>query len=125
VLGTIVDINAAVTSTNYTKGFATITDFSPTLDVLNIASATPVITLTNPQQAAISAATTLLAALNLAAADLVGGGHAGDVVAFQYGSNTYIYENGFGATTLHAGDGVIQLTGVAVASLAAANFVHI
>jgi hypothetical protein len=120
---TIDDINVAPTSSNYTQGFATITNFSTTLDVLNIASGTHVDALTNPQQQAITAATTLLAALNLAAVD-VNTHAAGDTVAFQYGLDTYIYENNGAATTLHTGDGVIKLTGVTETALNGTNFVH-
>jgi hypothetical protein len=117
--GVIDDINVAPTAANFTKGFATITDFSPTLDALSI-GAIHVETLTNPQEAAIAAKTTLLAAFQQAATDIAA---AGDAVAFQYGSNTYVYQD----NTLHtfaAGDGVIQLTGIAVTALNAANFVH-
>jgi hypothetical protein len=121
------DINVAPTSSNYTQGFATITNFSTTLDVLNIASAGAAgtfVTLTNPQQAAITAAPTLLAALNLAAVD-VNTHTRGDTVAFQYGHDTYIYENGgLSATLLAAGDGVIKLTGVTETALNGTNFVH-
>jgi len=111
-------------------GLISISDFSVSTDTLaftNTATGTnpannTVATLTNAQVGAISAATSLSAAVQLAASDL--GGKA--AVAFQYGSDTYVFVDG-GATAGTVditGDSLIQLTGVTATQLTAANFTH-
>ncbi|WP_288450842.1 DUF4214 domain-containing protein [uncultured Pseudomonas sp.] len=108
-------------------GLISISDFNVSADQLNFTVATggaagsnSVATLTNAQIGAISAATSLSSAVQLAASDL--GGKA--AVAFQYGSDTYVFVDAAGAGTVDSGDALIQLTGVTATQLTAANFTH-
>jgi len=113
-------------------GLISVSDFNVATDTLAFAAVTAgsattantVATLTNAQIGAISAASSLSAAVQLAAGDL--GGKAG--VAFQYGSDTYVFVEGSNsgnvAGTVDNGDALIQLTGVTATQLTAANFTH-
>lgn len=108
-------------------GLISISDFNVSADQLNFTVATggaagsnSVATLTNAQIGAISAATSLSSAVQLAASDL----GSAKAVAFQYGSDTYVFVDAAGAGTVDSGDALIQLTGVTATQLTAANFTH-
>lgn len=111
-------------------GLISISDFSVSTDTLaftNTATGSnpannTVVTLTNAQVGAISAATSLSSAVQLAASDLAGA----KAVAFQYGSDTYVFVDGgaTAGTVDTTGDSLIQLTGVTASQLTAANFTH-
>jgi len=116
-------------------GLISISDFSVSTDTLaftNTAASgasanNTVLTLTNAQVGAISAATSLSSAVQLAASDLVSGGTTlAKAVAFQYGSDTYVFVDGgaTAGTVDTTGDSLIQLTGVTASQLTAANFTH-
>jgi hypothetical protein len=124
----VVNIAVAPTSANYQQGFTTINNFSTTLDTLKLTDGLKVVVATNAEQGLISAAPSLLAALNLAATDVVTDVTKG--IYFSYtsvsgtGTSTYILEHPGAAHALAAGDGVIDLVGILTGSLNATNFVH-
>ena len=122
VSGIISDITVAPTAANFQQGFSTIIDFNPAQDTLNVAAANILQVLSAPQECArLNGSSTLLAALQAAAA-FTGGAR---VVDFEFMGNTYILDDADGSHTFNVGDGVIQLTGVALTSfLNATNFVH-
>ena len=102
---------AILSNSALTAALITVTDFASGSDVLNLAATgTAKITATGPQLANIAAQTSLLLATQ-EAAKLVAGD--GDVIAFQYGADTYVFVNEGGAdSVLTAGDSLIKLTGV-------------
>ena len=120
ILGNLANIALAPTAANFQQGFFTITDFNPTQDAVNVAGAGAFITLTAAQQTAISGSANLFAAVQaaFAAAGALG------VFDFSFGGNTYIADNNVGVGTFDANDGIIQLTGVALAQLNNTNFIH-
>jgi len=108
---------------NLTASLTTITDFSAAEDVLNVAGingfngrATQ-----NLVNAAVAGAADLAAATTAAAA-VANTGNFG-LAVFEFGGNTYIFDDNNGGAAVQVGDGLIQLTGVTVASLTGANFV--
>jgi hypothetical protein len=109
-----------VDAANFQQGFVTITDFSPAQDQLNISGAGLSFHVTTAgEQATISAAPTLFAAVQSAAAI----DPLGQLMVFNYGTNAYAFEN-HNAPAFDAGDGFIQLTGVQTAQLNTTNFIH-
>lgn len=77
-------------------------------DVVYIADATSASQVTAAQQTAITALTSVSAAINYAAGTTI----AQEAVAFQYGGNTYIVETHTAAPTAPAlGDTVVELIG--------------
>ena len=87
---------------------------------MNVANAGAFTQLTAAELAAINGSASLFAAVQ--AAFLAAGGNT--VFAFGFGGDTYIADNNQANTTLDQGDGIVKLTGVAVADLNAMNFVH-
>ncbi|KTT46053.1 hypothetical protein RSA46_04635 [Pseudomonas oryzihabitans] len=116
---------------NLKAGMITVSDFSTSTDMLvftntagngNAANNT-VATLTNAQAGAISGQSTLALAVEQAASYLSSSVKA---VAFQYGSDTYVFvDNAAGtAAVVNSGDTLIQLSGVTASQLSSANFTH-
>ncbi|KTT31887.1 hypothetical protein NS201_09565 [Pseudomonas oryzihabitans] len=122
---TAAQVSAADTALK--AGLVTVTDFNTSVDTLALGSLGTV-TLTNAQIGAISAASSLSQAVQLAASDITGSTVTGKAVAFQYGSDTYVFVNNSDATsgtaTVDNGDGLIQLSGVTATQLSSANFTH-
>jgi len=99
-------------------GLVTVTDFNVGADTLALGSLTTA-TLTNAQVGSVSSATSLSQAVQSAAGFLNGA----KAVAFQFGSDTYVYVDN-GTAGVDNGDGLIQLSGVTATQLTSANFTH-
>lgn len=69
--------------------------------------------LTATQLATATAASSLLTAVNTVAALIHGQAKTLQVVAFSFGGNAYVYQDVSGASTMVAGDGLLQVTGAA------------
>ena len=95
----------------------TITDFSGSADTLSIALNGTETVLTNTQSSDIAAAATIEAALDVAAA----ASGAGNYAVFQYGGDTYIFQNDAQAA-FDSGDGLVKLVGF-TGELTDTNFV--
>jgi len=116
---------------NLKAGMITITDFNTAQDMLSFTNTAgngnpannTVATLTNAQVGAISGQSTLALAVEQAASYLSSSVKA---VAFQYGSDTYVFvDNAAGtAAVVNSGDTLIQLSGVTASQLSSANFTH-
>jgi len=100
-------------------GLVTVTDFNVGADTLALGSLTTA-TLTNAQVGSVSSATSLSQAVQTAAGFL---GTTAKAVAFQFGSDTYVYVDN-GTAGVDNGDGLIQLSGVTATQLTSANFTH-
>lgn len=96
----------------------TVTDFVAASDVLNVSALGPREVLVNTELANISAATDFAAALALVASYTATGSYA----VFNFGSDAYIFNNDATAA-LGAGDGLVKVVGLSVASLNDSNFV--
>ena len=95
----------------------TITDFSGSADTLSIALNGTETVLTNTQSSDIAAAATIEAALDVAAA----ASGAGNYAVFQYGGDTYVFQNDAQAA-FDSGDGLVKLVGF-TGELTDTNFV--
>jgi len=95
----------------------TITDFSGSADTLSISLNGTETVLTNTQSSDIAAAATIEAALDVAAA----ASGAGNYAVFQYGGDTYIFQNDAQAA-FDSGDGLVKLVGF-TGELTDTNFV--
>jgi hypothetical protein len=95
-----------------------IEDFSGTEDALTLDVTGTEVVLTNPQQTAVTGATTLAGAVALVETAI---GAAANWAAFTYGGSTYIYQND-ADNTFNGGEGIIQLVGF-TGDLNATNFV--
>ncbi|MEO3386180.1 DUF4214 domain-containing protein [Mesorhizobium sp. CAU 1741] len=115
----LVDVNvlaniATATEADFAEALISITDFNVSEDKIDVSGVGTVVA-DNLVQGSINAAATLYDALEIA-----GAGAAGDVV-FEYAGNTYVYAND-GDAVVEVGEGLLELTGIAVADLTAANF---
>lgn len=99
-------------------GLVTVTDFNVGADTLALGSLTTA-TLTNAQVGSVASATSLSQAVQTAAGFL----GSAKAVAFQFGSDTYVYVDN-GTAGVNNGDGLIQLSGVTATQLTSANFTH-
>ena len=95
-----------------------VSDFVAASDVLNVSALGDRGVLVNTELANIAAATDFAAALALVASYTDTGTYA----VFNYGSDAYIFANA-GAAALGAGDGLVKVVGLSVASLNDSNFV--
>jgi hypothetical protein len=105
--------------TDFAVDLATITDFNPAQDVLNL-NAIAVggrDVLINTELALIAEAATLEAALDVAASFTAAGSYS----IFEYGDNAYVLNSS--AATLADGDGVLEIVGLQISELNAQNFV--
>jgi len=96
----------------------TVTDFVAASDVLNVSALGAREVLVNTELANISAATDFAAALALVASYTAINSYA----VFNFGSDAYIFAND-GTAALGAGDGLVKVVGLSVASLNDSNFV--
>ncbi|MBD8564289.1 hypothetical protein IFU01_08450 [Oxalobacteraceae sp. CFBP 8763] len=95
-----------------------VSDFVAASDVLNVSALGPREVLVNTELANIAAATDFAAALALVASYTAVDSYA----VFNFGSDAYIFNNA-GTAALGAGDGLVKVVGLSVASLSDSNFV--
>jgi len=109
---------SGASATAIAADMVTVTDFVAASDVLNVSALGPREVLVNTELANISAATDFAAALALVASYTATGSYA----VFNFGSDAYIFNNDATAA-LGAGDGLVKVVGLSVASLNDSNFV--
>lgn len=120
------NLSAAANTGDLEDNLITITDFDGAEDVLDILS---VVALGGGVRTTQNVVNIALAAADpdnlFDAADAVAGalGAVGDYAFFAFGGDTYIYSDSNADGLLNADDTLIQLTGVAVADLTAANLI--
>lgn len=122
----------ATAESNLQAGLVKITDFTAgdmlkfgsapfTDDEAGFSAGGKFVAQTDAQQKAISTATTLAEALQLAANNAAGEDSFARSTAFQYQGNTYVFVDHTLSNTVAAGDGLIELTGY-LGNLDATNF---
>lgn len=117
------NLSAAGDVDDLEANLVTITDFDGAEDVLDLSAVVGGDRLT---QNAVNIALTAADPADLfEAADAVAGAlvAAGDYAFFAFGGDTYFYSDSNGDGALSVDDALIQLTGVAVADLTAANLI--
>ncbi|MDR5876012.1 hypothetical protein [Vreelandella gomseomensis] len=106
--------------TDFAAGMITVEDFNASEDVIDVSALGGRDVLTNTEQANITAAADLEAALDLASTATT----QGEYSVFDFGGDAYIFnEVAVGDTGFENGDGLIKLTGMSVADIdAGVNF---
>ncbi len=117
------DINAIANisdadEADFEDGLITVADFNTSNDVLDVATLATARLATLTEQSNIAAETSLFDAVTTAA----GIAGANGELVFQYGNDSYVFQNDAQAA-FDSGDGLVKLTGVSMDDFNAVNFV--
>lgn len=121
------NLSAAANTGDLEDNLITITDFDGAEDVLDLAGVIAIGGGVRTTQNVVNIALTTADPADLfeAVEAVAGAGAANDYAFFAFEGDTYFYADADGSGSLTADDALIQLTGVAVSDLSAANLIEL